>query len=129
MVIEQRMTVELLCWGGGVVSHPLQLTTRLVVNSFIITNPTLAGKHMLLNPKLSNLLEQKSISSAISCQRIHLFLSFFFVGFMLVFFLFFQIWVFPNIFSPIWVFMIFSRSELSQNPFFTKDQGKYSMHC
>ena len=24
--------------GGGVVSHPLQLTTGLVVNSFIITN-------------------------------------------------------------------------------------------
>ena len=36
--------------GGGVVSHPLQLTTGLVVNSFIITNPTLAGERMLLIP-------------------------------------------------------------------------------
>ena len=46
----QRMTVEVLCWGGGGVSHPLQITTRLVVNSFIITNSTLAGEHMLLIP-------------------------------------------------------------------------------
>ena len=39
-VVEQRMTVELLrCGGGrGGVSHPLQLTTGLVINSFIITN-------------------------------------------------------------------------------------------
>ena len=29
--------------GGGGFPHPLQLTTGLVVNSFIITNPTLAG--------------------------------------------------------------------------------------
>ena len=36
-------------WGGGV-SHPLQLTTGLVVNSFIITNPTLVGERMLLFP-------------------------------------------------------------------------------
>ena len=29
----------IMLWGGGgVVSHPLQLTTGLVVNSFIITN-------------------------------------------------------------------------------------------
>ena len=34
-------------WGGGS-SHPLQLTTGLVVNSFIITNPTLGGERMLL---------------------------------------------------------------------------------
>ena len=62
-VVEQRMTVELLCWGRGVwdVSHPLQLTTRLVVNSFIITNPTLAGEHMLLIPKVSILPEQMFI--------------------------------------------------------------------
>ena len=39
--------------GGGGVSHPLHLTTRLVVNSFIITNPTLAGERMLLIPKVS----------------------------------------------------------------------------
>ena len=36
--------------GGGVISHPLQLTAGLVVNSFIITNPTLAGERMLLIP-------------------------------------------------------------------------------
>ena len=42
--------------GGG--SHPLQLTTGLVVHSFIITNPTLAGECMLLIPKVSILLEQ-----------------------------------------------------------------------
>ena len=42
----------------GGVSHPLQLTTGLVVNSFVITSPTLAGEHMLLIPKVSILLEQ-----------------------------------------------------------------------
>ena len=36
--------------GGGGVSHPLQLTTGLVVNSFIITSLTLAGERMLLIP-------------------------------------------------------------------------------
>ena len=36
--------------GGGVFSHPLRLTTGLVVNSFIITSPTLAGERMLLIP-------------------------------------------------------------------------------
>ena len=36
--------------GGGGVSHPLQLTTGLVVNSFVITSPTLAGERMLLIP-------------------------------------------------------------------------------
>ena len=35
------------------ISHPLQLTTGLVVNSFIITNPTLAGESMLLISKVS----------------------------------------------------------------------------
>ena len=40
------------------VSHPLQLTTGLVVNSFITTSPTLAGERMLLIPKVSILSEQ-----------------------------------------------------------------------
>ena len=44
--------------GGGVVSHPLQLTTRLVVNSLVITSPTLVGERMLLIPKVSILSEQ-----------------------------------------------------------------------
>ena len=48
--------------GGGGVSHPLQLTTRLVVNSFIITNPTLAGERLLLIPKASILSEQMLFS-------------------------------------------------------------------
>ena len=47
----QRMTVELRCWGGGGdVSHPLQLTTGLVINSSVTTSPTLAGERMLLIP-------------------------------------------------------------------------------
>ena len=37
-------------WGVGGVSHPLQLTTGLVVNSFVITSPTLASERMLLIP-------------------------------------------------------------------------------
>ena len=49
------MTVELLCWG---VSHPLQLTTGLVVNNFIITNSHLGSERMLLIPKVSILSEQ-----------------------------------------------------------------------
>ena len=44
--------------GGGGVSHLLQLTTGLVVNSFVITSPTLAGERMLLIPKVSILSEQ-----------------------------------------------------------------------
>ena len=52
------MTVEPLCWRWGGVSHPLQLTTGLVVNSFIITSPTLAGECMLLILKVSILSEQ-----------------------------------------------------------------------
>ena len=55
------MIVEPLCLGGGGgggVSHPLQLTTGLVVNSFTITNPTLPGERMLLIPKVSILSEQ-----------------------------------------------------------------------
>ena len=38
---------------GRGVSHPLQLTTGLVVNSFVTTSPTLAGECMLLIPKVS----------------------------------------------------------------------------
>ena len=59
------MTAEPLCWGGeGFVSHPLHLTTGLVVNSFIITNPTLAGERMRLIPKVSILSEQKYLISS-----------------------------------------------------------------
>ena len=66
MVVEQRMTGEPLCWGGWVggrreglaLPPPLQLTTGLVVNSFIITNPTLAGERMVLIRKVSILWEQ-----------------------------------------------------------------------
>ena len=35
------------------VSHPLQLTTGLVINSSVTTSPTLAGERMLLIPKVS----------------------------------------------------------------------------
>ena len=35
---------------GGGVSHPLQLTTGLVINSSVTTSPTLAGERMLLIP-------------------------------------------------------------------------------
>ena len=54
------MTVEPQCLGGGggVVSHPLQLTTGLVINSSVTTSPTLAGERMLLIPKVSILSEQ-----------------------------------------------------------------------
>ena len=54
------MIVEPWCWGGGGgwSSHPLQLTTGLVVNSFVITSPVLAGERMLLIPKVSILSEQ-----------------------------------------------------------------------
>ena len=40
------------------VSHPLQLTTGLVINNSVTTSPTLAGERMLLIPKVSILLEQ-----------------------------------------------------------------------
>ena len=36
---------------GGGLSHPLQLTTGLVINSSVTTSPTLAGERMLLIPK------------------------------------------------------------------------------
>ena len=48
--VEQRMTAEPRCWGG--VSHPLQLTTGLVIKS-VTTSPTLAGEHMLFILKVS----------------------------------------------------------------------------
>ena len=53
------MTAEPRCWGGGggVVSHPLQLTTGLVIKS-ITTSPTLAGEHMLFILQVSILSEQ-----------------------------------------------------------------------
>ena len=47
--------------GGGGVSHPLQLTIGLVINSSVTTSPTLAGEHMLLIPKVSILSEQTRI--------------------------------------------------------------------
>ena len=52
------MRVEPQCWGGEGVSHPLQLTTRLIINSSVTTSATLAGEHMLLIPKVSILSEQ-----------------------------------------------------------------------
>ena len=42
--------------GGG--SHPLQLTTGLVIK-IVTTSPTLAGERMLLIPKVSILSEQR----------------------------------------------------------------------
>ena len=51
------MTAEPRFWGGGGVSHPLQLTTGLVIKS-ITTSPTLAGEHMLFILQVSILLEQ-----------------------------------------------------------------------
>ena len=44
-------------WGGGGVSHPLQLTTGLVIKS-VTTSPTLAGEHMLFILQVSILSEQ-----------------------------------------------------------------------
>ena len=43
--------------GGGDVSHPLQLTTGLVIKS-ITTSPTLADEHMLFILQVSILSEQ-----------------------------------------------------------------------
>ena len=58
------MTVEQRCWGGGSLSlsHPLQLTTGLVINSSVTTSPTLAGDHMLLIPKVNILSEQSFVT-------------------------------------------------------------------
>ena len=61
------MTVEPQCWGGGgVVSHPLQLTTGLVINNSVTTSPTLAGERMLLILKVSILSEQMIIISTLT---------------------------------------------------------------
>ena len=43
--------------GGGVVSHPLQLTTGLVFKS-VTTSPTLASERMLFILQVSILSEQ-----------------------------------------------------------------------
>ena len=43
--------------GGAGVSHPLQLTTGLVIKS-VTTSPTLAGEHMLFILQVSILSEQ-----------------------------------------------------------------------
>ena len=49
--VMQRMTAEPRCWGGGGGgSHPLQLTTGLVIKS-VTTSPTLAGERMLFIPR------------------------------------------------------------------------------
>ena len=56
------MTIEPGGGGGGGGPPTPQLTTGLVVNSFVITSPTLAGEHMLLIPKVSILSEQINIS-------------------------------------------------------------------
>ena len=48
--------------GGGGVSHPLQLTTGLVIKS-ITTSPTLAGEHMLFILQVSILSEQIQAAS------------------------------------------------------------------
>ena len=50
------LVVVVVVGVGG--SPPLQLTTGLVVNSFVITSPTLVGERMLLIPKVSILSEQ-----------------------------------------------------------------------
>ena len=49
------MTAEPRYWGG--VSHPLQLTTGLVIKS-VTTSPTLAGERMLFILQVSILSEQ-----------------------------------------------------------------------
>ena len=46
--------------GGGGVSHPLQLTTGLVIKS-ITTSPTLAGERMLFILQVSILSEQTNV--------------------------------------------------------------------
>ena len=46
---------------GGGVSHPLQLTTRLVIKS-VTTSPTLAGEHILFILQVSILSEQTGVT-------------------------------------------------------------------
>ena len=53
------MTAEPRCWGG--VSHPLHLTTGLVIKS-VTTSPTLAGEHMLFILQVSILSEQNVLT-------------------------------------------------------------------
>ena len=54
--------------GGGGVSHPLQLTTGLVIKS-VTTSPTLAGEHMLFILQVSILSEQVG-SYGVICKYI-----------------------------------------------------------
>ena len=57
------MTAEPRCWGG--VSHPLQLTTGLVIKIYNNQSPPLAGEHMLFILQVSILSEQTgSLSSS-----------------------------------------------------------------
>ena len=54
---------------GGGVSHPLQLTTGLVVNILVITSPTLAGEHMLLIPEGKYSVGTNSVFRKFYCQK------------------------------------------------------------
>ena len=54
--------------GGGGVSHPLQLTTGLVIKS-VTTSPTLAGERMLFILQVSILSEQTEILTFLSCYK------------------------------------------------------------
>ena len=60
------MTAEPRCWGG--VSHPLQLTTGLVIKS-VTTSPTLAGEHMLFILQVSILSEQTTSIAKVKIKR------------------------------------------------------------
>ena len=50
---------------GGGVSHPLQLTTGLVIKS-VTTSPTLAGEHMLFILQVSILSEQIKVPTKLN---------------------------------------------------------------
>ena len=54
--------------GGGDVSHPLQLTTGLVIKS-ITTSPTLAGERMLFILQVSILSEQTKFPPPVSLKN------------------------------------------------------------
>ena len=64
---------------GGGVSHPLQLTTGLVIKS-VTTSPTLAGECMLFILQVSILLEQIHIGyqANIEKERVKVTLTFYF---------------------------------------------------
>ena len=62
------MTAEPRCWGG--VSHPLQLTTGLVIKS-VTTSPTLAGEHMLFILQVSILSEQTKFTEETITLKLH----------------------------------------------------------